>query len=356
MGCYDPVGRITTSLSVVLSRLLGAHLETDMKLLKHSLLCVAALGVVGSAHAQFDLFAAETFPGSLGGNTASYGGVQQYSFASHAAGQVAGAGIAASSLHDPVGLTMVGSNLYVSNRFGNTLGQGSIQEFAFDGTNLSGGATIASTSNASFQGFHGFDFAPNGDLYVSTVNSGTRKYTDSGSGYTDVGGYSTGPSRDELVSPDGNILFTTTPGNVIKVTNLTTNSTSDFVVSGANAMHQMQYMDGALYVTGYNSGTVHKVVLDANYNPVSSSILFNKTAAIGMAFSPDGQEMFVSGHDTGIIDRYLWNGSTWAGNGSFNAGHTLGYLATYSPVPEPASMVVLGLGALAVLRNRRSAR
>lgn len=309
----------------------------------------------GWANAQFSLFVAESVSGSLGGNTAAYGGVRQYSFANHGSAQVAGAGIAAANLSDPVGLRMYGDTLYVANRHGNTQGLGSLQAFTWDGTNLTGGATLFTQSSPSFQGFHGFDMAPNGDFYQTTVSGGTRQYHDAGSGYTDIGGFSSGAVRDALVSPDGKRLFETTTGNILRVTDLITNTTTNFTVNGANSMHQMQLVNGNLYITGFNSNTVHKVVLDANFDPTSSSIILQVPTAIGIAFSNDNLEMFVSGHTSNTISRFLWDGSSWQTNGSFDVGQNLGYLAT-NPVPEPATMTILGAGALSLLARRRKSK
>ncbi|HLO97625.1 MAG TPA: hypothetical protein VK171_03430, partial [Fimbriimonas sp.] len=247
-------------------------------------------GAASLASAQHTLFAAESVSGSLGGNTSLYGGLQQYDFASTGGAFVAGPGLTPGQLNDPVGVFFSGSSLYVGNRHGNNQGLGSVQKFSWDGSSLSGGATVATQSSSSFQGFHGFTFAPNGDMFVTTVNGGTRRYRDSGSGLVDIGGTSSGAVRDAWISPDGSKLFETTVGNTIVVTDVLANSfgsSSSFGVAGSNAMHQMAFRGGSLYVTGFNSSTVHQISLDGSYNPVSSSIVANINAALGIAFSPD---------------------------------------------------------------------
>ena len=309
------------------------------------------------ALAQFTLFAAETNSGSLGGDTAHYGGVQQYDFASTGGSFVAGGGLAAADLHDPVGLVVRNSKLYVSNRWGNTQGKGSVQDFDFDfGTKtLSGGATVAVQTTAASQGFHGFQFAPNGDLYVTTVSNGTHRYRDTGSGYTEIASVANGAVRDVWISPDGKKMITSGVGNALHITDIVGDgfgNSTDFTMSQANATHQMAFRGGSLYVTSFNSSKVIKVELDADYDPTSSSVLFDVSGAIGITFSPDGEEMFVSSHTGNFIQRYLDNGGTWTDNGKFDTGHNMGYLAA---VPEPASMSVLGLGALALLRRRKKA-
>ncbi|MEI7575342.1 MAG: WD40 repeat domain-containing protein [Armatimonadota bacterium] len=319
-----------------------------MNALKKGYLVALATLISATSFAQFRLIAAETTSGSVGGNTAQYGGVQVYDFATTGGAAAAGTGIPASALHDAIGVVVRGSDLYVSNRYGNTLGQGSIQRFGITQTGFTGGAEILTASNANFQGFHGFNFAPDGDIWVSTVNNGSRHYT----GSTDVGGSSFLPVRDAWVSPDGKRLIES-QNTGLRVTNLTTNTSTFFALDG-NFAHQMQYQGGALYVTTYaNAGQVYKVDLNANFEPIAKTSVATPQQAIGLAFSPDGAEMFVSGHQSDNISRYLWNGSAWAANGTISTGHNMGYLATVAVVPEPASLAALGLGLAAFARKRR---
>lgn len=319
-----------------------------MKFIAKGLFGLGAVIASASSFAQFRLFAAESFSGSLGNNTAQYGGVQAYDFASTGGAATLGTGIAASQLHDAIGVVVRGSDLYVSNRYGNTTGQGSIQKFGITPTGFTGGAEILTASNPSFQGFHGFSFDPTGNIWVSTVNSGSRLYN----GATDIGGTPSLAVRDTWVSPDGKRLFES-QNNGIRVTNLTTNASSFFSLDG-NFTHQMTFQGGALYATTYaNVGSVYKIDLDANFDPTAKSLLLTPQQALGIAFSPDGGEMFVSGHQSNNISRYLWNGSTWAANGTISTGTNMGYLATVATVPEPATIAALGVGLAAFARRRR---
>jgi DNA-binding beta-propeller fold protein YncE len=323
-------------------------MEKTMK----SFVTFGVLVLAVGAQAQFTLFASETTSGSLGGNTALYGGVQQYAFASAGDSPTAGAGIAGSALHDAGGLRMVGNQLYIGNRWGNQSGQGSVSRFNFDGSLLSFDTEVTGNGMSSI---HGIDVSSTtGELFTSGQNNGIRRFLPSGGGFTDNGGYNNGDLRDVLVSADGTKIYQTLINSTIRVTDLTTNTNTDFAVAGSAAMHQMALFNGDLYVTSYQTGTVHKVVLDGTLMPVSSSVIVNVGSALGIAFSPDGQEMFVSGHETNMISRFLADGNGgWSANGSFDTGHNMGYLATYDAVPEPASMTLLGLGALAVIRRRR---
>lgn len=320
-----------------------------MNVLKKGFLVATLATLSATSFGQFRLIAAESFAGSTGSNTSLYGGVQVYDIASTGGAAVSGTGIAASSLHDAIGVVVRGADLYVSNRYGNTIGQGSIQKFGITSTGFTGGAEILTASSPSYQGFHGFSFAPNGDIWVSTVNSGSRLY----SGTTDIGGTAAIATRDTWVSPDGKRLFET-QNTGVRVTNLTTN-TSSFLSLDANFTHQIAFRGGSLYATTYAStGSVYKIDLDANFDPTVATQILTPQEALGIAFSPDGDEMFVSGHQSNNISRYLWNGSTWAANGTISTGHNMGYLTTYTPVPEPGTMAAVGLGIAALARRRRS--
>lgn len=302
------------------------------------------------AQAQFSLFAAETINGSAGSNTTLYGGIQQYNFATTGGAATAGPGVDVSLLHDPAGLRASGNKIYVGNRWGNQAGQGSIQEFTFDGTGLNFSQDI--TGNG-LQRTHGLDVNPiTGELVaVNAFSGGASRF--SAPGFTANGMWNGGDWRDVIFSADGTKAYVTELNTTIRVIDVASGTSSTFGVAGASAMHQMAWNNGSLYVTGLNSSSVHRVDLDANGNPISSSVVANASAALGIAFSLDGQEMFVSGHTTNTIFRYLNNNGVWDANGSIATGHNMGYLATVDAVPEPGTMMLLGLGGLAVLRRRR---
>ena len=66
-----------------------------------------------------------------------------------------------------------------------------------------------------------------------------------------------------------------------------------------------------------------------------------------------GAEMFVTGHTSGEISKFKRNGSNWDADGVITTGVHMGDIQVVgAPVPEPASMAVLGLGALSLLRRR----
>jgi len=302
------------------------------------------------SQAQFTLFAAESVAGS--NPQPLWGGVRQYDWTGNSGTSSLGAGIAASNLSDPVGLRAIGNQLYVANRHGNQAGLGSIQRFGFDGVNLT--SNMALTGNG-LQRTHGVDVSSTtGELFGANSNGGVSRFLPAGPTFSPNGMFNTGDLRDVLVSSDGTKIYQSTPSNFIRVTDIASGTTTNFAVAASSAMHQMQLHAGSLYVTSFNTGTVHKVVLDANLNPVSSSVILNYSGAIGVAFSPDGQEMFVSSHTGNTIGRFLDNGAgLWQQTGQINTGVNMGYLATMDAVPEPATMVLMGLGAAAIAAKRR---
>lgn len=312
-------------------------------------LALAAVATGVSAHAQFTLFAAESQSGSLGGNTALYGGIQQYGFATTGGAATVGAGLAASAVHDPVGLRAVGDKVYVGNRWGNQAGQGSVQQFTFNGTTLNFNQDI---SGNGLQRTHGVDLNPvTGELYaVNAFSSGISRFTQAANVFSPNGLIPGGDWRDVLASADGTKLYVTELNTTLRVIDLVANTQTMFTVSGSNGMHQLAWRNGSIYAASANSDAVHRIDLDANGNPTASAIVANSSAAIGIAFSPDGQEMFVSGHTSNVINRFQEINNVWTQTGSIDTAHNMGYLAV---VPEPGSMALLGLGALAVLKRRR---
>jgi hypothetical protein len=312
---------------------------------------LGALSCVGLAAAQsYDLFMAETPGGFLAGNTSAYGGLQRFQVTASAATQIGT--LPNTSLSDPVGVVVSGGNLYVSNRHGNNQGVGTIQRFGIGPANLSGGSAVVT---APFSGFHGFNFAPNGDLFVTTVSTGSRRFRPDGlGGYTDIGGVASGQVRDVWISPDGNTMIETGSGGMV------------FRSVGANSLgagtafnidnsffHQMAFRGNALYTAANANGNIYRVDLNASFQPISATLIGNVAGALGITFSPDGSEMWVgsTGSSNNSLNRFALSGNSWVLQQSVSVGSVSpGYLAA---VPEPFTMVGMGLAALIAARRKR---
>lgn len=306
---------------------------------------LVGLALVGSASAQYTIFAAETPAGNLGGNVAAYGELKAYHVATAGGAATVANGLPSTELSDPIGVVGMYGRLYISNRHGNTLGQGSLKTYEWNGTNLTSGVTIATAAQTSHQGFHGFSFSPSSDLFMSTNAGGSRRFRDMGAGYADIDGTNSGSPRDVWVAPDGSaVIESMANGQLLwrPVSGGSMGAPISFQVTGA-ALHQMAYSGGFLYVTSFGVGLIHKVTLDANFKPIATSDLIVVPNAIGVCFSPDGQEMFVSLHNTtnGIM-RYLNNAGTWVPNGSIATGKSMGYVTTVADRTwfKPTSMAV----------------
>ena len=302
-------------------------------------LIFVALGMSAFAVADFSIYGAETPAAKLGANTALYGGVQRYDFGVSGGAPTVGPGIPAPQLSDPAGLVFWGGKLHVGNRHGNTLGIGSITSFPWDGLNLGAGSVTASSAVTIFQGWSGFGFAPGGDIFVTTLNGGTRRFRFLAGVYVDIDGVSSGSVRDAWISPDGLKLIETKLPSTLRVSDVTPGGiafSSDFTVNSGNNMHQMAMRNGELYVTSFSNSKVIRVTLGGTFVPFSSKVVADAPSALGIAFSPDGNEMFVSGHTSNVISRFVISGiGTWIPNGTIATGKNMGYLAVIDR-PGPA--------------------
>jgi MYXO-CTERM domain-containing protein len=312
--------------------------------------------LAASASAQYTLFAAETFAGSLGPNTHLYRGVDQYWLAGPGSAVLLG-GLTPDQVTDPAGLRFVNGQLFVGNRHGNQAGQGSVSIFNFNGA-LSLDEVV--TGNG-LERVHGIDVSPkSGELFASQLINGVRRFLPAGGSYTGNGGLLNGDLRDVLVSADGTKIYQSMVTGSIITTDLSTNTSTSFNVAPGRALHQMALRDGKLYVTslvGSNpngTGSVHEITLDASLEPVSTTVAVDVDSAIGVAFSPDGSEMLVSQHTLDAIQRFAWNGASWTFDSEIAADTNVGYLAT-TAVPEPGLLVLAAVAALFLRRRKASA-
>lgn len=312
-----------------------------------SLIVLAALSV--SSVAQFKVLVAETSAGAVG----PFMGVRRYDVAGTGGAATLGNGIAAGSLSDPAGLAFgTGGDVFVGNRHGNA-SPSSISRFVYDSGTDSYVANGTITGNSLF-GVHGINFAPNGELFASNVNGPISRFTFPGGVPTANGTMGSGPARDVFLSADGRWGYVTqgVSANLLKYDLATGNLVNTFAIAGGGGLHNGSWYGSDLYIAAFSGNAVAKIQFDANGDVVGSST-FASAAPISLDFSPDGQEMFVASHTSGLITRYANSGGSWVQSGTINVGVNLGDIIVYPQVPEPATLGVLGLGMLALARRRR---
>lgn len=136
--------------------------------------------------------------------------------------------------------------------------------------------------------------------------------------------------------------------------NTTTGVATAFGSTGLSSFNNLGYNSATdtMYMT--NSGT------DSFYSfnrttgsPTLIGALGGPTNPNGLAYNSDNGLMYLVDNSTDSL--YTVNLGTGAATliGSTGSGNLLGL--AYVPVPEPASMAVLGLGAAALLRRKRNA-
>lgn len=314
-------------------------------------LSVAILCSAVCANAQFRLLVTETPNGSVG--SGSWKGIQSFNIANTGGAAVQGNGIASNQLNDPAGVVFSSTGeLFVGNRHGNS-GAASINRFTYNSGTDTYVANGTITGNG-LQGVHNLGFSSSGELFAANVSGGVSRFSFTGSTANANGTLGSGTTRDAKISGDGQWAYVTegVSSQILRY-NVSTGALVDqFTVAGSSGLHYAAWNGDDLYVAGFGTGTVHKVTFNGNGSIAGSSVVANSSTAISVAFSPDQQEMFVAGHTSGFINRFLNDNGTWVANGSIQTGVNMGSLAV-APVPEPATMAILGFGALAVLRKRK---
>lgn len=325
----------------------------SMKISCGRLAALVTIGVCASfSNAQYRLLVTETSVGAVG----PWGGVQRYNVSNAGGSMTLGNGILSGALSDPGGLARrANGELFVGNRHGNAAAS-SVSRFKYDSGTDSYVSNGTISGNSLF-GTHGINFSNSDELFASNVNGPISRFTFSGDTASANGTMGSGPSRDVLFSQDGKWTYVTqgVTGSLVKYNTVTGAFVSTLSVSGAGGLHWGSWRNDELFISDFATGKVFSVKFDSNGDILSSSQVVNVTGAVGVAFSPDGNEMYVSGHTTGLISRYLFSSGNWVANGSIDTGKNLGdIMVDAAPVPEPATLAVLGLGLLAVRKRRMS--
>jgi DNA-binding beta-propeller fold protein YncE len=125
----------------------------------------------------------------------------------------------------------------------------------------------------------------------------------------------TGATQGLAISPDGQFIYATSGGaggNTIRQYDLSTGAlTTAATVSSASRLFWMEIAKGDLYVAAVDGNTVYRLTIDASDDLSVKDTIPNADGAIAMAFSPDGNEMFTSGHlTTNVIDTFSYDASS----------------------------------------------
>lgn len=213
---------------------------------------------------------------------------------------------------DPAGVAFrSASDLFIGNRHGNILGQGSISRFTLSPD----GQVATPTQNFTAPGMIGvhelaYD-ATRDHLFAACVNNGVYRFRFDASGNPVlVGSFAPGRlARGLVVHPNGGFLYMTSASGTIYTFQLTGESTVTELpatnIPGASNLHCFCVSPDArhLYASDIGSNKVFRLRLGA-LGEFTLDQTITSPSPIDLAFSPDYTEMFVGSHFQGGITRY----------------------------------------------------
>ncbi len=293
--------------------------------------------------APFELFVTQSPPGPQNTDPANWGGVLQYHLTTSGGILNPGAGIDKSNLDDPGGLAYRASTseLFVGNRWGN-INPSSISRFIYDPVTRRLTPNGVITGN-NLYGVHQIAFNPvTGEMFAANYSYGVSRFTFDANGNALANGIiGSGSMRGVAVSPDGRRLYASSVSSVIRQFDLATGAELAGVVvpSGVGGLHYLQIFAGRLYAAAPSDNCVYRYTIGADDNLTFVDSINNTPAGVGIALSPDGQELFVSGHAVSdLIYRFEYNSQndSWTASGTFDTGSSLLGLLAIPSGPEPA--------------------
>lgn len=265
---------------------------------------------------------------------ATWGGVLQFQVDGDGSALVAGTGIDKTAVEDPCGLAFrsTTSEIFVGNRHGNNSADGtagSVSRFAY---NQATHALVAKPEilGNGLSGVHQVSFsATTGEMFAANVSNGISRFTFDGNGDPVANGalIAGAATRGVIVSPDGTRLYVSTAGNVIREFDLASgNEVTGVTLATTGNLHFFAFRKGELYVAALGDNQVYRYTLDAN-NDLSFKQMISANQPVGVAFSADGGEMYVTGHfSSDVLQRYIYDSGTdtWTPTGTMNLGASLG--------------------------------
>lgn len=261
---------------------------------------------------------------------AEWGGIYRYDVADTNVPAVMGQAIDKADVHDPLGLAFrkKSAELFVGNRHGNNAGDGvagSISRFDY----LAATETFVAKPQFEITGngmgaISQIAFNPKEDeLFAANCcngGNGISRFLIDDQGLATPNGSipNTTLINGLAVAPDGKRLYAVhgggLPASYIRQFELPSGNELAIVpIPGASGLHHMTIYGQDLFIGDVYAPGVFRYKIDAN-DDVQFVELIGASAPISAALSPDGRELFATGHKfgtTSIIDRFLYSGMSW---------------------------------------------
>lgn len=306
------------------------------------LMCCAAYALAGAALAEpFQLICTVSPPGSSG-NPANWQPTLRLRIAGTFGTVSSLPSLPTTEVFDPAGVAFRSANdLFIGNRHGNILGQGSLSRFTLSPD----GATATYVSNFTYPGMigvHEMAYNPEIDeMLVTAVSNGVFRFGFDGSGQLQFRGHfmQSQPARGVAIHPNGQFAYITQASNRIRVFRLNSDGSVTELASvfpaGASNLHFFQLSpDGRhVYAADIGSSTVYRLRI-STFGEMTLDQTTTSAAAIDVAFSPDGREMYAGNHFQGGISRFSYDSGTdsWAPAGSISTP-SMGGFGIYNAPP-----------------------